>query len=123
LPFIIFPRHTLQTSWDALVGPDRGSQQNIVQNLSQELTRADVAVALLTWQPTPMNSSFFTVPARASTVAKTSRLGLNVGFTPLDAKMSSGVRATTGRGLNLTAQGVVSVKANNSIWVSDALVA
>lgn len=48
-----------------------------------------------------MNSSFFTVPASASTVASTSRLGLSVGLTPRAAIMSSTERATMGRGVNL----------------------
>lgn len=48
-----------------------------------------------------MNSNFLTIPASASTVANTSKLGLRVGLTPRAANMSSGVLATTGRGLNL----------------------
>jgi hypothetical protein len=55
-----------------------------------------------TWQPTPMNSSRLTVPASASTVASTSRLGLRVGFTPRAAIMSAAVCATTGLGVNLS---------------------
>lgn len=62
-----------------------------------------------TWQPTPINSSRLTVPASASTVARTSRFGLRVGFTPRAARMSPGVRATTGLGPNLWVLVVVDV--------------
>ncbi len=46
-----------------------------------------------TWQPTPTNSRRLT--SSASTVASTLRFGDSVGFTPLAARMSSRLRATT----------------------------
>lgn len=50
-----------------------------------------------TWQPTPMNSRRLTSGMRASTVARTLRLGDRVGLTPRAARMSALLRATTWR--------------------------
>lgn len=58
----------------------------------------DTDLRAWTWHPTPIKSKLLISGPRASTVASTDRLGDSDGFTPREARISSLVRATTGKG-------------------------